>query len=174
MIYGTSSRALLRNVKRATVSPSKKATAWSRHSRMSLCQLKDRRPGLPFSHQHVLRLIDLGGDVMAATSIRVVSYHDPPVSLLDLVHRSTFSETTRKDCTESATTHNTLWYFSSLFLTGITRNQLGWQAQELNKMITWRRGSMQLPFDSFPPGIHQGRSGAPAALPPGSGRLAML
>jgi len=41
---------------------------------------------------------------MAATSIRVVSYHDPLVSLLDLIQCSTFSETTRKECTELVTT----------------------------------------------------------------------
>jgi hypothetical protein len=55
-------------------------------------QLKDGRPRLPFSHQYILCLIYLRSNIMAATSIRVVSYHDPLVSLLNLVQCSTFPE----------------------------------------------------------------------------------
>lgn len=51
-------------------------------------------PGFPLSHEHVLGLVYLGSDVMAAATIRVVGYHYPLVGLLYLVQCSTFSETT--------------------------------------------------------------------------------
>jgi len=113
---------------------------------------------------------------MAATSIRVVSYHDPLVSLLDLIHCSTFSETTRKDYTELATTItscSTSLPFSPQELLKIDSVYKHRHYKE-KKIITLRQGLMQPPFDSSPPEIHQGRTGALVALLPGSGRLAML
>jgi hypothetical protein len=113
---------------------------------------------------------------MAATSIRVVSYHDPLVSLLDLIQCSTFSETTRKECTELVTTItncSSSLPFSpqeSLKIDSVYKHMY----YKKKKTITLRQGLMQPPFDSFLPETHQGRTGALVALLPGSGKLAML
>jgi hypothetical protein len=54
-------------------------------------------PRFPFAHEHVLGLVNLGGDVMAPAAIRVVGYHYPLMGLLYLVQRSTLSGTTVGD-----------------------------------------------------------------------------
>ena len=51
-------------------------------------------PGFALPHEHVLGLVYLGSNVMAAATIRVVGYHYPLVGLLYLVQCSTLSEET--------------------------------------------------------------------------------
>lgn len=60
------------------------------------------RTGFPFAHEHVLGLVNLGGDVMAPAAIRVVGYHYPLVSLLYLVQRSALSNAEDQRCFPSA------------------------------------------------------------------------
>jgi hypothetical protein len=69
-------------------------------------RLEDWSTRLPFPHQQVLCLVYFRGNVMADTSIGVVRYHDPLVSLLDLVDCGMFSENPREAVVISNITTN--------------------------------------------------------------------